>query len=223
MLDYVVHRPATARDGMTLAILLHGRGSNMNDLQSLVPALPESWLVVTPQAPHEGRQWGYGPGWAWYRYVAEDRMLEEPFDESLGLLDAFLDEIPSRLGIQPSRTVLGGFSQGGTMSLAYALTRPGRIHTAWNLSGFLAGHLDLSAIGAGPDSTPVYWGHGLHDPAIPFALAVRGRDRLRRARVPTTTGDFAIGHWIVPEEVQAAVDLVENAPVGNGPQEPGTA
>lgn len=218
MLDHLVHRASSARDGMTLAVLLHGRGSDMNDLQSLAPALPESWLVVTPRAPHAGREWGYGPGWAWYRYVAEDRMLEEPFEESLDHLDTFLEQLPGRLGIEPARTVLGGFSQGGTMSLAYSLTRPGAVHTAWNLSGFLAGHLDIGALGAGAASTPVYWGHGLHDPAIPFALAVRGRERLNRAGVPMVTEDFDIGHWIVPEEIESAVRLAED-----GPQPPTSA
>lgn len=210
MLDYVVHRPAAARDGATLAVLLHGRGSDMNDLQSVAPTLPENWVVVTPRAPHEGRPWGYGTGWAWYRYVAEDRMVIEPFSESLDHLDTFLDLLPGRLGIQPARIVLGGFSQGGTMSLAYALTRPGVVDTAWNLSGFLAGHLDIGALGAGPESTPAYWGHGLHDPAIPHPLAVRGRDRLRRTNMPLVAEDFQIGHWIVPEEIEAAVKLAED-------------
>jgi len=145
-------------------------------------------------------------------------MLEEPFEESLDHLDTFLEQLPGRLGIEPARTVLGGFSQGGTMSLAYSLTRPGAVHTAWNLSGFLAGHLDIGALGAGAASTPVYWGHGLHDPAIPFDLAVRGRERLNRAGVPMVTGDFDIGHWIVPEEIESAVRLVED-----GPQPPTSA
>ena len=205
-LEYRLRRPDGAGDGSTVAVLLHGRGSNMDDLQSLAPALPADWIVVTPQAPNHGMAWGYGPGWAWYRYVAEDRMVEETLDSSLEALDAFLDALPELVGVRRGRIVLGGVSQGGTMSMAYALTKPGRVAAAWNFSGFLAASLELD-IDPG-DAPPLYWGHGLHDPAIPFALAERGRGRLAEAGIAVSTGDYPIGHWIVPEEIREALAVL---------------
>jgi phospholipase/carboxylesterase len=198
-------------DSTTVAVLLHGRGSDKHDLQGLRPQIPEDWTLVTPRAPFPGEPWGYGKGYAWYRYIDEDRVEADTLMESLSLLDEFLAALPRTTGVTPRRIVLGGFSQGGTTSLSYAVTRPGAVAAVLNFSGFLPGAIQVDETGATPPSTPIFWGHGLGDPAIPIGLAERGRNRLRRAKAPLLTRDFSIGHWIVPEEVEAAVAMVSGA------------
>ncbi|HEX9885335.1 MAG TPA: alpha/beta fold hydrolase [Longimicrobiales bacterium] len=207
-LDHVSHVPPQARDGTPVAVLLHGRGSDMRDLQGLQRLLPEGMPLVTPQAPHPGLPWGYGPGWAWYRYVAEDRVEGASLEASLAALDAFLDGLPSILPVRPGPVVLGGFSQGGTVSLAYALRRPGKVAAVLNFSGFLLHDSLLDVTAEAAAATPVFWGHGIHDPAIPHALGERGRTRLRAAGADVTTSDPPIGHWIDPQEMREAVAWV---------------
>ncbi len=209
-LEYDRMVPEGVDDGATVAVLLHGRGSHKGDLQALAPVLPDDWALITPQAPWPGAEWGYGPGWAWYRYVAEDRVVEETLDASLEKIDAFLADLPELLGFEPAATVLGGFSQGGTSSLAFALTRPGRVAAAWNFSGFLADSVPLPEGEDAPAATPVYWGHGLKDPNIPFRLAERGRERIAAAGVPLVAMDYPIGHWMVPDEIHDAVAMMES-------------
>lgn len=208
-LDFVLDRPSEAADGSTVAVLLHGRGSTRRDLQGLRPLLPAAWTLVTPEAPFPASTWGYGPGSAWYRYVADDRVVEETLDASLEKLDAFLEELPVLTGFHPRRLVLGGFSQGGTTSLAYALTRPGSVAAALVFSGFLVAHVPVDESGAAPPNVPIFWGHGVADPAIPIALAEKGRARLRRAGAHLVARDYRIGHWIAQEEVERAVQMVE--------------
>ena len=211
-LAYDLHRPADASDGCTVAVLLHGRGSHKGDLQALAPVLPDDWALVTPQAPYPGIEWGYGAGWAWYRYVREDELVPETLEHSLGLLDGFLDGIDQVVGLATGRVVMGGFSQGGTTSLAYGLTRPGSLAAAYNFSGVLAASVPLPEPEAARTATPVYWGHGRRDPNIPFVLAQRGRARLREAGVPLVTSDYDIGHWMVPEEIHEAVAMLRDGP-----------
>jgi phospholipase/carboxylesterase len=208
-LDFERSGPADAGEGATVVVLLHGRGSDKHDLQGLRAHLPADWLLVTPQAPFSGAAWGYGGGGAWYRYREEDRLYVETLEESLARLEGFYAELPDLLGLEPGRLVMGGFSQGGTVSLAYALSRPGSVAAALNFSGFLAASVEVDESGATPPTTPIFWGHGLGDPAIPFALAERGRNRLLRAGARLVSRDYRIGHWIVPEEVQEAVAMVE--------------
>lgn len=211
MLDFDLSRAAASdhADGATVAVLLHGRGSHRGDLQALRPHVPDSWTLLTPQAPHPGHPWGYGPGWAWYRYVAEDRVDDDSLEWSLAALDRFLSGLERRVGFTPERVVLGGFSQGGTVSMAYALTRPGAVSGVLNFSGFLVDSRLVSPDALHPRATPVFWGHGRRDPAIPHALATRGRERLRSAGVPCTARDYDMGHWIEPGEVAEAVEFVE--------------
>ena len=73
VLEFLLRAPRERRDGGSVLILLHGRGSHMGDLQGLRQVLPPGGTLLTPQAPHPGGPWGYGPGWAWYRYLGEDR------------------------------------------------------------------------------------------------------------------------------------------------------
>jgi phospholipase/carboxylesterase len=211
-LDYILHRPTGATDGGTVAVLLHGRGSDKGDLQGLRTLLPEGWSVITPEAPFPGAPWGYGPGSAWYRYLEDDRVVVETLDESLSKLDQFLAQVPVLVGFRPGRLVLGGFSQGGTTSLAYALSRPDSVAAVLNFSGFLVSHAALDESGSRPPITPIYWGHGVGDPAIPIGLAEAGRSRLRKARAELVAENYRIGHWIAAEEVAAAVSMVEGLP-----------
>lgn len=213
-LDYLVDRGDPAGDGAPVVVLLHGRGSHKGDLQSLRPMLPASWTLVTPEAPFRGTAWGYGPGSAWYRYIEEDRVVEETLDESLTKLERFLSELPEVVGFEPGPVILGGFSQGGTTSLAFALSRPGAVATVLNFSGFLAASAQVDESGDAPPSTPIFWGHGVGDPAIPIALAEKGRARLRHAGAKLTARDYRIGHWIAEEEVAKAVEVAESAIAG---------
>lgn len=168
----------------------------MNDLRSLVGILPPGGLLVTPQAPHPGAPWGYGGGWAWYRYLGENRANPQDLRQSLDDLDEFLQGLPTLLGLRPTPLVLGGFSQGGTMSLAYALTHPGTLSAVANLSGFLVSEDTIGMGASGLRGTPVFWGHGTEDPAVPFTLAVEGRERIVEAGGNLEARDYPMAHQV---------------------------
>jgi phospholipase/carboxylesterase len=210
MLDYQIHRAREEAEGAPLVVLLHGRGSDMHDLLQLGPLLPPTWTLVTPRAPHPGMPWGYGPGWAWYRYLAEDRVTDETLAESLERLEEFLGELPGREGIPSGPLVLGGFSQGGTTSTAYALTHPGDVDMVMNLSGFLVDNPLVPVTGEAIGDTGIFWGHGKADPAIPFALGEKGRRALGQIGASVTAFDHPGGHTITREEIEAAVAWVED-------------
>ena len=201
MLDFLTRKPPNPEDGSPVLVLLHGRGSDMGELQGLARVLPPAATLVTPQAPHSGLEWGYGPGWAWYRYLGHDVVDDASLTSSLSALDAFLTALPDLLGFNPGPLILGGFSQGGSTSLAYALTKPGRVWGVAVLSGFL---VNEDVLGVGSESlgpTPVFWGHGTQDPAVPYALALEGRERLLGAGVNLESHDYVMGHWVTPEEM----------------------
>ncbi len=212
MLGFDLSRPPGAEDGDTVAVLLHGRGSHRGDLQGLRGRLPDAWTLVTPQAPHPGHPWGYGPGWAWYRRSGGDEgaRVEAPgLLRSLSALDAFLTELPHLVGFEPGALVLGGFSQGATVSMAYALTRPERVGVVLAFSGFLVEGPPLDGVELSPEAPPIFWAHGLRDQAVAHELAVEGRARLAEAGVRLQASDHDVGHWITPEAVRAGVRFAD--------------
>lgn len=200
----MVHLPEGAGDGALVVVLLHGRGSDERDLQGLRMALPNDTILVTPRAPFPGAPWGYGGGWAWYRYMGGTTPDDETLTTSLAALDTFFANLPSVLPVRPGRVVIGGFSQGSTTALAYALTRPQAVAGVVMFSGFLASHPAVDAALSKVDGLPIFWGHGTLDPMIPHALGVRGRAALIDAGARVEVGDYAIEHTISLEEVRDA-------------------
>lgn len=205
MLRYEQYIPEGARDGAPLIVLLHGRGSHMGDLMGLREHLLPGALVVAPQAPFAGTAWGYGPGWAWYRFLGGNRPEPESFEASQQQLHTFLTELPGKLPVKPGAVVLGGFSQGGTMSLAYALRNPGAVPHVISFSGFLAGHPTVEATPERVKGTRIFWGHGTQDTSIPFTVAEQGRALLQAAGADLTARDYPMGHWIEAAELQDVV------------------
>jgi phospholipase/carboxylesterase len=202
--------PENAVRGVPVLILLHGRGSDRRDLFSLRSRLPAEWAIVTPDAPFPAAPWGYGPGRAWYRYLGRNRPEPESFERSLDALDTLLTQLPDVLGTEPGPIALGGFSQGGTMSIGHALTRPGRVPHIINFSGFLADHPLINVTADTVEGTRFFWGHGTADPAIPFELAVEGRAQLMAAGADLEARDYPIGHGIDPRELEHAISWLRH-------------
>jgi phospholipase/carboxylesterase len=202
MLEYEIAN-RSARADADLVVLLHGRGSDMHDLLPLGKRLGDR-TVVAPQAPFAGAPWGYGPGWAWYQFMGRNRPDAESFTHSLQAIHEFLQQLPNALGISPRRIVLGGFSQGGTLSTAYALVHQGVVARVLNFSGFLADHPQVVVNAETVASSEFFWAHGTQDGNIPFELAIEGRAKLVAAGAKLETRDYDIGHWIDPRELQDA-------------------
>jgi phospholipase/carboxylesterase len=200
-LEFRSRIPPSAPDDAPVLVLLHGRGSDENDLLGLAPHLPADWIVITPRAPFSGLPWGYGPGWAWYQFQGGARPEPKSFTESVARIGDFLEQLPVLLARPAGPVVLGGFSQGGTVSLGYALQRPGGAPLVVNLSGFLPEHPAVEVTPATAAGIDLFWGHGTEDPNIPYRLATAGWDQLRQAGARLTARSYRMGHTITEPEL----------------------
>lgn len=216
VLESRVQRPPDAGDGSPVVILMHGRGADLTDLVPLGRAFPEAAALVFPRAPHPGAPWGYGPGWAWYRYEGDDRPEEESFRTSQAALEELIDGLPDLLGFEPGPVIPGGFSQGGTMAIGYALRHPGAVPGVLNFSGFVPSHPDVAVTPETVSDTAFWWGHGTSDPAVVYdPLATRGRAALEAAGADLTARDYPMGHGIIPQELNDAAAWLEGV-LGDG-------
>ncbi len=197
--------PPDPREGAPLVVLMHGRGADEHDLAGLARHLPAGALAVFPRAPFSGLPWGYGPGWAWYRFLEGTRPEPESFTRGQLALDAFLEALPATLPVSPGPLVLGGFSQGGTSAIAWAVRHPGRVAAVLNFSGFVATHPEVRVMAETVGTTGFFWGHGTEDASVPFARAVTGRAALRAAGAALEARDYRAGHTITPDELGDAM------------------
>lgn len=210
MLDFDQSIPDGVTNGAPLIVLLHGRGSHKGDLMGLRPALPAGAMVVTPQAPFPGAPWGYGDGWAWYRFLGGKTPEPRSFEAGQAALHEFLTALPESLPVQPGPVILGGFSQGSTSSLAYALCNPGSLAGLMMFSGFVADHPSVHVTPETASGLRLYWGHGTLDQMIPFQHGEEGRRALAAAGAEVTTGNYPIGHWIDEGELADAVTWLDS-------------
>lgn len=113
---------------------------------------------------------------AWYDIVTFDDLKEKSHDElgitkSRDYFNNLIQQEISEAGIPSDRIVLGGFSQGGAMSLFTGVTTHHRLSGFFGLSAYLLlGHKlkDLVPADKPNQNTPVFMGHGESDPLVKF-------------------------------------------------------
>jgi len=93
-------------------------------------------------------------------------------------------------GIDPSRILLGGFSQGATMSLLTALTGEPKLAGIAALSGWipLRNKFKEMAIPSIASTIPIFWGTGAQDPLVKIEMSKRSVELLtEQVGVPRST------------------------------------
>lgn len=185
-------------------VLLHGRGTDEHDLLPLMGVLDPKrrlrGITVGAQLtlPPGGKHW-----YAVHRVGYPDPATFAP---TYAELTTFLD---AELALDWSRTVIGGFSQGGAMSYAVGLG-PGRPVPA----GILAMSCFIPRFDDGswePDfasrpQLPVAHVHGEQDPIIGIEFGRDARDRIETAGLPLHYREFPGGHHVDPRLLPELAD-----------------
>jgi phospholipase/carboxylesterase len=209
MTDQLAHRlrPA-AGEAEGALVLLHGRGTDENDLFPLLDLLdPERRLLgATARGPLS-----LPPGGAhWYAVREIGYPDPDTFHATYPRLTGWLDDLLAEHAISHDRLVLGGFSQGTVMSYAVGLgagrPEPGALIA---LSGFMPTvegfELDL----ADRSGLRVAIGHGQRDPVIGVDWGRDARDRLTAAGAEVLYEEHAGGHHVDPRFMAALPEWIE--------------
>lgn len=181
-------------------LLLHGRGTDENDLLPLGPEIDPRLYTISARAPFQF-PWG---GYAWYdldrRGVGypDERTLAE----SIALIVRFIDEIVEAYPIDRERLFVGGFSMGAATSVGLALTNPNQVAGAIVLSGYVPIHTKLPFDWTGANGLPVFEAHGAMDPVIPIVWARASRDFLADRPVDLTYREYPMAHEISATELR---------------------
>jgi phospholipase/carboxylesterase len=158
--------PASGGAARSLVILLHGYGSNGEDLISLAPywrdALPHT-AFVAPNAPEVCP--GAPGGYQWWGIASLDPSARAGgAARAAPALDAFIDAELARTGLTEAEVALVGFSQGTMMALHVGPARSSSLAGIVGYSGMLA---DVSALATAKTKPPILLVHGDSDPMIP--------------------------------------------------------
>ena len=136
-LQYKVISPPVISSNMhPLLILLHGRGTDENDLLGIANAFSSDFIFVSIRGPYA---FPYG-GYTWFEADDRGNFNIDQLLSSGDLIIQCLDEIEKTYQVDPHRTFLFGFSMGAMVSLTTALFFPQRIKAVVAHSGLLLQH-----------------------------------------------------------------------------------
>ena len=199
-LHYLVQEPKVKHDKNPLLLLLHGYGSNEEDLFSFAPELPDDSYVISVRAPYDLQPYGH----AWYaiHFDADENKFSDNVQakQSVEIIASFIDEIVKQYPIDTENVTLIGFSQGAILSYATALTYPEKISKVVALSGYfnqeiLPEVIDTKAI----SHLKFFVSHGSVDQVIPVDWARKAKPALENLGLEVEYQEYPIGHGVSPK------------------------
>lgn len=183
--------PANGASPESLVILLHGLGSNGQDLISLSPyfasALPNT-VFISPDAPFvcDMVPPGYPNSYQWFSLQDRDpdKMLAG-VQMAAPILEEFIAQQCERFNVAPEKCALVGFSQGTMMSLYVGPRYKEKLAGILGYSGAMIGE-------AGAQHLPIHLIHGEADDVVPVQARALAEELLNAAGF-TVTGHTTSG------------------------------
>jgi phospholipase/carboxylesterase len=199
-LQYISREPNTISEKTSLLILLHGYGSNEEDLFSFATELPEDLIIISARAP---QNLGFG-SYAWYtiNFTADAGKFSDIPEaiEAREMIAKFIDEIQAKYKITPEKTFLLGFSQGTILSYAVALNYPEKVQKIIALSGYVNPELLPTSLETKDYSKLDFFiSHGNVDQVIPVEWANKAPDFLNHLKIKNSYKEYPVGHGVAPK------------------------
>jgi phospholipase/carboxylesterase len=184
-----------------LVVLVHGYGSDGNDLIGLAPHWQSQMPGAAFVAPNGLDPVPGSQGFQWFPISRIDPHEMQKGVESAGpLLEQFLDEELARLSLPPERLILVGFSQGTMLSLHVGLRRAVPPAAIVGLSGLLPGPAPKRQ-----DGPAIFLAHGDADQVIPVQAMLAAAAMLGMAgRGVQWHLAHGVGHGVDPETMALA-------------------
>jgi phospholipase/carboxylesterase len=208
-LQYIIREPKKETLNPPLLILLHGYGSNKEDLFSFAAELPDELLIISVQAPYEI---GYG-GYAWYAINFDE--INGKFSDlkqaktSLDQIAIFIDEIKLKYQTNPDKTFLLGFSQGAILSYSLSFFYPNKVQNVIALSGYINDELLPTTISK-EIKTEYYCSHGSVDQVLPVDWARKSKPFLDNLGFQNEYSEYPVGHGVHPQNFYSFKSWIEN-------------
>lgn len=193
----------------SLVIMLHGVGSNGQDLISLAPYLSQSLpntAFISPDAPFACDMVppGYPNAYQWFSLQNRDpHVMLEGVKTVFPLVEEFIEEQLKRFDLKHKNLALLGFSQGTMTSL----------HVAPRLKHKIAGVLGYSGAllcdGEAQQKMPIHLIHGEADDVVPVQARAHAQEALEKHGF-TVTGHTTAGltHSIDEKGIQSGAGFL---------------
>jgi len=198
-INYLIQEPKVKKDKNPLILLLHGYGSNEEDLFSFASELPDDYFIVSAQAPYQVPPYGY----AWYAIhfdVDANKFSDDnQAIESRDLIVKFIDELIETYPIDSENINLVGFSQGAILSYAIGLSYPEKVNKIVALSGYFNPNIIKKGFENNNfEKLQFFASHGTVDQVIPVEWARKTPPILSQLGIVHEYKEYPVGHGVHP-------------------------
>ena len=173
--------------------MLHGLGDSIEGYRWMSEALKLPWLnFLLVNAPDK-----YYEGFSWFDYPDN---MGPGILRSRKSLFGLLDDLRAK-GFPPEQIMLGGFSQGGLMTVDVGLRYPYRLAGLVDISGWVFEIENLlKELSPVAREQRLLITHGPFDPVIPFDPVREQANALKVAKLKVEWHQFPKGHTIYGED-----------------------
>jgi phospholipase/carboxylesterase len=187
-------------------IMLHGRGSDEEDLIGLAKYYDPRLLVLSVRAPYP---FAHGGGYSWYDVGAIGTPDPAMFRLSYDRLSQFVDDALHGYPVDPSSMYLLGFSMGTVMAFALSLTRPELFRGVIANSGYVPEGTHLAFRWQELGNVDYFISHGREDPVIPIDFARRAKRLFEESTAHVEYREYDMGHQISEDSIRDSAAFLE--------------
>lgn len=208
---------APLEEARAVVILVHGRGASAMNILTLADSFDRTDIAyLAPQAS--------GGTWYPHSFLVPLPLNEPALSDALAAMGRTC-AVATNAGIDPTRIVLMGFSQGACLSLEFAARNPRRYGGVVAFSGGLIGNGQIPGVDPPVDkrfdytgwldSTPVFLGCSDVDPHIPLQRVLDSADVLEKLGGDVTRRVYrGMAHTINDDEIAFADSMLNTVGAG---------
>jgi phospholipase/carboxylesterase len=206
-LHHLVREPKIKKDKNPLLLLLHGYGSNEEDLFSFASELPEEYYIVSARAPYDmyfDKLSINSGSYAWYaiNFDADENKFSDigQAQQSRDLIATFIDELVANYAIDANDVTLIGFSQGCILSYAIAVSYPQKVQRVVAMSGYFNEEIAIDNFkGNDLSELKIFASHGSVDQVVPVDWARNSIPKLKELGIDIVYKEYPVGHGVAPQ------------------------
>jgi len=182
-----------------LVIMLHGYGSNEDDLFSFANYIPENYKIISLRAPYS---LPYG-GYSWYDINFDETMnikidVEQAKSSISKIKDFVKNQLPQKYSFDTEKICLIGFSQGTAVSYALSLNNPDLFKNVVALSGMISMKL-IDQNDKDYSNLNYFCSHGLQDQVIPINYSRESIEWLKSKNISHVYKEYEMAHNVSQE------------------------
>ena len=193
--------PNNAEQKQPALFLLHGMGSNEEDLPQLVKDFKETNHIFSLRGPIIHK-----PGYSFFLIEEIGKPIRDVFDKVVAHLQNFIREAIIEYNLNSEDITILGFSQGAILAQTVALTMGNEISKVVALSGYIPEFVKTEYSKQSTKHLSIFISHGDYDYVIPSQWGLDSKDYFEATGAKVTYKTYNDGHGVVPENHQ---DLVE--------------